>query len=58
MSAYLAAAVAGIGAGAVSALLGLGLVLTARGSGVINFGYGALAGWCAYTYYDLRTNAR
>jgi branched-chain amino acid transport system permease protein len=58
MSEYVAALVAGIGAGAVSALLGLGLVLTARGSGVVNFGYGALAGWCAYVYYDLRANAR
>ncbi len=58
MSAYLAAAAAGLGAGAVSALLGLGLVLTARGSGVVNFGFGAMAGWSAYVYYDLRANAR
>ena len=55
---YLASLVAGLGAGAVYALMGLGLVLTSRGVGVINFGFGALATWCAYVFYDLRVNAR
>lgn len=55
---YVAALAAGLGAGAVYALLGLGLVLTSRGSGLVNFGFGALASWCAYVFQDLRANGR
>lgn len=57
MSDYLAAAAAGLGAGAVFALLGLGLVTTARGSGVVNFGFGAMTGWSAYVFFALRSDA-
>lgn len=44
----------GSGAGAVIAILGLGLVLTYRGSGVVNFAHGAVATWTAYVFVDLR----
>lgn len=46
----------GTGAGAVIAILALGIVLTYRGSGVVNFAYGAMATWTAYVFYDLRVN--
>ncbi len=46
----------GTGAGAVIAILALGIVLTYRGSGVVNFAYGAMATWTAYLFYDLRVN--
>lgn len=58
MSAYVAAGFAGLGTGAVYALLAIGLVVTYRGSGVINLAHGALAGWSAYVFYDLRANGR
>ena len=58
MTIYVAAILAGLGAGAVYALMGLGLVVTARGSGLVNFSFGAICAWSAYVYYDLRTNAR
>ena len=45
----------GIAAGAVYALLGLGLVLEYRNSGVVNFAHGALAMLVAFVYLDLRT---
>lgn len=57
MTPYLAALVAGFGAGAVYGLLALGVVTTYRGSGVINFAHGAIATWTAYVFWDLRTNA-
>lgn len=46
----------GIAAGAVYSLLGLGLVLEYRNSGVVNFAHGALAMLVAYVYLDLRTS--
>jgi len=46
----------GSGAGAVIAMLGMGLVLTYRGSGVVNFAYGAIATWVAYVFYGLRAD--
>ena len=58
MTAYLAAILAGLGAGSVYSLMGLGLVVTARGSGLVNFAYGTICAWSAYVYYDLRENAR
>lgn len=48
-------AVLGLGAGALSAALGLGVVLTWRGSGVVNLAAGAMAMFIAYVYWDLRT---
>ena len=47
----------GIGAGAIIAALGLGLVITFQGSGVVNFGYGAMTMWVVYVYADLREGA-
>ena len=54
MSAFLIALIAGIGAGALYAMLGSGIVVAFRGSGVINFGHGAVAGYSAYTFDELR----
>ena len=44
----------GSGAGAIIAALGLGLVVTYQGSGVVNFAYGAMTMWSVYVYADLR----
>ena len=54
MDALLIALIAGIGAGALYAMLGSGIVIAFRGSGVINFGHGAIAGYTAYTFDELR----
>jgi len=54
MSALLVALIAGIGAGALYAMLGTGIVVAFRGSGVINFGHGAVAGYTAYSFHELR----
>jgi ABC-type branched-subunit amino acid transport system permease subunit len=45
----------GLGAGAVYALLGLGLVLKYRSTGVIDFAHGAIAMWSAYVFVNLRS---
>lgn len=45
--------VLGLGTGAVIASVALGLILTFRASGVVNFAQGAMASWAAYTYYSL-----
>ncbi len=47
----------GAGAGAIIAALGLGLVITHQGSGVVNFALGAMATWSAYVYAELRNGA-
>ncbi|MCW2494438.1 branched-chain amino acid ABC transporter permease/ATP-binding protein [Jatrophihabitans sp.] len=44
----------GLGPGAMIALLGMGIVATFRGSGVLNFAHGAVAMLGAYSYYGLR----
>ena len=44
--------VLGLGAGAVYAILGLGLVVVYRGSGVVNFAHGAIALFTTYQYVD------
>jgi branched-chain amino acid transport system permease protein len=44
----------GLGAGALYAVLGQGLVLAYRGSGVINLSHGAIALYAAYTFTGLR----
>lgn len=44
----------GSGAGAIIAALGLGLVITFQGSGVVNFAFGAMTMWVVYVYADLR----
>ncbi len=46
--------IAGLAAGAVFAILGVGLVVAFRGSGVINFAHGAIAAYTAYTFDQLR----
>lgn len=57
MSDYLFYLLLGSGAGAIIAALGLGLVVTYQGAGVVNFAHGAMAMWAAYVYADLRTGA-
>jgi ABC-type branched-subunit amino acid transport system ATPase component/branched-subunit amino acid ABC-type transport system permease component len=51
---HVATLLLGLGNGAVFAALALGLVLTYRSSGVINFATGAIAMFSAYTYATLR----
>lgn len=46
--------IAGLASGAVFAILGAGLVVAFRGSGVINFAHGAVAAYTAYTFHQLR----
>lgn len=55
MTDYLFYALLGTGAGAVIALLGVGLVVSYRGSGVLNFAHGAMAMWPAYCFNEMRT---
>lgn len=45
----------GLGAGAVYASLGLGLVLVHRVSGVVHVAHGAMAAYVAYVFVELRT---
>ncbi len=54
---YLFYILLGSAAGAIIAALGLGLVITFQGSGVVNFAQGAMAMWVAYVYADLRRGA-
>ena len=54
---YLFFILLGSAAGAIIAALGLGLVITFQGSGVVNFAQGAMAMWVAYVYADLRRGA-
>lgn len=55
MSAFLLFLLLGLGAGSVYALLGLGLVLKYRSTGVIDFAHGAVAMWSAYVFVNLRS---
>ena len=45
----------GLGSGAVYGAIGLGLVLTYRASGVVNFAHGAVAMYATYVYVGLRS---
>ncbi len=54
MTPYLVAILLSVGAGALYASLAEGLLLTYRGSGVINFSHGAIAMYGAYFYAQLR----
>lgn len=47
-------AVAGVAFGSVSALSGIGLVVTYRATGVFNFAHGAVATFVAYCYWQMR----
>jgi ABC-type branched-subunit amino acid transport system permease subunit len=51
---YLQFALLGLGSGAIIAAIGLGVVLSYRGSGVINFAHGAVAMYVAYLFVGLR----
>ncbi len=53
---YFEFGILGFGTGAVIAAIALGLVVAYRASGVINFGHGAIAAYCAYSYNSLRTD--
>lgn len=55
MSSYILFLLLGLGSGAVYAVLGLGLVLKYRSAGVVDFGHGAVAMFCAYVYIELRS---
>ena len=46
-------ALLGLGAGAVYALLGQGIIVIYHGSGVVNFAHGALAMVAAFVFVDL-----
>ena len=52
----LVAVVGGIGSGAFYAAIALGVVLTYRGAGVVNFANAATAMFVAYVYSDLRSS--
>ena len=54
MSDYLGYLLAGLGGGAVVAALALGLVLTNRASGVINFAHAAMGMYLAFAYFRFR----
>ncbi len=55
MSAYLGYLLSGLGGGAVVASLAIGLVLTHRTSGVVNFAHAAMGMYVAYAYFEFRT---
>jgi ABC-type branched-subunit amino acid transport system ATPase component/ABC-type branched-subunit amino acid transport system permease subunit len=48
-------ALLGLGTGAIYALLGQGIVVIYRGSGIVNFAQGAMAMVGAFLYWELRT---
>src|SRR3954447_3616927 len=54
MSEYLNFVIVGFGAGAAYAAIALGLVVTYKGTGVINFAAGAMAAWGCYVYDEVR----
>ncbi len=56
MSTYLLFLLLGLGAGSVYALLGLGMVLKYRSTGVIDFAQGAIAMFGAYVFLSLRSD--
>ena len=48
-------AILGLGAGSLIAGIALGIVLTYRGSGIINLATGAIAMLAGYSYWALRS---
>src|SRR5947209_9423105 len=54
MSTYILFLLLGLGAGAVYAIIALGLVLKYRSAGVVDFGHGAVAAFICYVYLGLR----
>ena len=55
MTGVLQFALLGLGAGAIYALLGQGLVLIFKGSGILNLAHGGFAMAAAFMYYELHT---
>ena len=53
MEQYLVFAIIGLGFGTLYAAIGMGVIVTYRGTGVINFATGAMAMWGAYVYAEL-----
>jgi len=58
MSSYILFLLLGLGAGAIYAVLALGLVLKYRSAGVVDFGHSATAMFIAYVYFGLRTQGK
>ncbi len=56
MSTFIEFAAVGLGTGAIYALLGQGIVLIYRASGVINFAQGATAALGGYFFFELHVN--
>lgn len=54
MNEYLPYVIFGIATGSVYGLSAMGLVLTYKTSGLLNFGHGAVCAAAAYTFYELR----
>ena len=55
MSSYFLFLILGLGSGATYAILGQGLVLKYRSSGVVDFAHGAVAMFIAYVFINLRS---
>ena len=56
MDQYIVFALIGLGFGTLYAAIGMGVIITYRGTGVINFATGAMAMWGAYVYSELRAS--
>ena len=54
MSSHVTFLLLGLGAGAAIAALALGVVVTHRTSGIINFAHAAVGMFVAFSYYELR----
>lgn len=54
MSSHFTFLLLGLGVGAVIAALGIGVVVTHRASGIINFAHAAVGMFLAFSYYELR----
>ncbi|MEP6300014.1 MAG: branched-chain amino acid ABC transporter permease, partial [Ilumatobacter sp.] len=57
MTDYLFFVLLGSAAAAIIGAFGIGLMITHQSSGVVNFGFGAMATWSGYVYADLRQGA-
>lgn len=53
MQQYLLFAIVGLGFGTIYAAISMGVVITYRGTGIINFATGAMAMWGAYVFDEL-----
>ena len=53
MQQYLLFAIVGLGLGCIYAAISMGVVITYRGTGIINFATGAMAMWGAYVFDEL-----